>query len=113
LGYHGLREHRFNIVGVFDSNAGKVGTEISGMTIHHIDDLSDHNRILRARIAIVAVPSQAAQSVSDVAIHSGVRALLNFAPIILQVPEHVVVRNVSFMQELAVLSHNLSVDTLK
>jgi redox-sensing transcriptional repressor len=113
VGYHGMREHRFNIVGVFDSNISKVGTEISGLTIHHIDDLLDQNHVLRARIAIVAVPSDAAQAVAYVAIKSGVRALLNFAPIILQVPEHVVVRNVSFMQELAVLSHHLSVDVLK
>jgi redox-sensing transcriptional repressor len=113
IGYHGLQEHRFNIVGVFDSSPSKVGVEISGMTIQHIDQLLDQNHILRARIAIVAVPSQAAQSVSNIAIKSGVRALLNFAPIILQVPDHVVVRNVSFMQELAVLSHHLSVDTLK
>jgi redox-sensing transcriptional repressor len=113
LGYHGLREHRFNIVGVFDSSPAKIGVEISGLTIHHIDELIDRNHLLRARIAIVAVPSQAAQTVSDIAIKSGVRALLNFAPIILQVPDHVVVRNVSFMQELAVLSHHLSVDGVK
>ncbi len=95
------------------SNPAKIGIEISGLTIQHIDHLIEQNHHLRARIAIVAVPSDAAQTVAHLAIKSGIRALLNFAPIILQVPEHVSVRNVSFMQELAVLSHHLSVDNVK
>ncbi len=66
-----------------------------------------------ARIAIICVPASAAQSVADEAILAGVRVILNFAPIILKVPERVVVRNVSFLQELAVLSYHLSSDTHK
>jgi redox-sensing transcriptional repressor len=59
-------------------------------------------------MAILAVPPAAAQGVADQVIAHGVRAILNFAPIVLRVPRHVIVRNVSFLQELAVLSYHLS-----
>ena len=71
------------------------------------------NATLGARIAILCVPAIAAQNVAEEAIAAGVRVILNFAPIILRVPERIVVRNVSFLQELAVLSYHLSSETQK
>jgi redox-sensing transcriptional repressor len=59
-------------------------------------------------MAILAVPASAAQGAADALIAVGIRAILNFAPIILRVPTNVVVRNVSFLQELAVLSYHLT-----
>jgi redox-sensing transcriptional repressor len=60
-------------------------------------------------MAILAVPAVAAQNAADRAIESGVRAILNFAPIMLRIPPSlVIVRNVSFLQELAVLSYHLT-----
>ena len=70
------------------------------------------NAQIGARIAILCVPASAAQSVADAAIQAGIRVILNFAPIILKVPERIVVRNVSFLQELAVLSYHLSSESL-
>ena len=64
--------------------------------------------MLGARIAIFAVPASAAQAVTDTAVASGIRGILNFAPVVLRVPPEVVVRNVSFLQELAVLSYHLT-----
>jgi redox-sensing transcriptional repressor len=113
VGYPGLREQRFRIVGVFDASHSKIGREIFGLTVLDVRDLHEENVDLAARIAIVAVPASAAQAVAETAIASGVRALLNFAPIILKVPDRIVVRNVSFLQELAVLSYHLSTDTVK
>ena len=66
---------------------------------------------MRAR-STTAVPAAAAQAVTEQLVASGVRAVLNFAPIILRVPRHVAVRNVSFLQELAVLSYHLTSDPL-
>jgi redox-sensing transcriptional repressor len=108
VGYPGLKEHRFNVVAVFDNNIAKVGRPLWDMEILDVARVAEINQQLRAKIAIVAVPRPAAQMVTDLLIESGVRAILNFAPTVLRVPDSVVVRNVSFLQELAVLSYHLS-----
>ena len=113
VGYPGLREQRFHIVGVFDASEQKIGQELFGLTVRDIRHLREDNVSLTARIAIIAVPAAAAQTVAEQAITAGARALLNFAPIILKVPDRIVVRNVSFLQELAVLSYHLSTDSGK
>ena len=56
------------------------------------------------------MPRTAAQAAADALIEAGVHALLNFAPTVLRVPPNIVVRNVSFVQELAVLSYHLSAE---
>ncbi len=112
VGYPGLEEHKFHIVAAFDKSPAKIGRRIgSGMEVFDFDRLGEVNRDIGARMAILAVPPLAAQSVADVAIAQGVSAILNFAPVLLRVPRHVIVRNVSFLQELAVLSYHLSEGT--
>jgi redox-sensing transcriptional repressor len=108
VGYPGLKEHRFNVVAVFDNNFSKIGRKLWDMEILDIARLAEVNAQMHAKIAIVAVPRPAAQQVTSVLIECGIRAILNFAPTILRVPDSVVVRNVSFLQELAVLSYHLS-----
>ena len=113
IGYPGLREHKFHIAAAFDSDPSKIGRPQGELFIQDEARLREINARLGARIAILCVPAPAAQSVADAAISAGVRVILNFAPIILKVPERIVVRNVSFLQELAVLSYHLSSDTIK
>ena len=108
VGYPGLREHGFNLVAVFDNNYGKIGRPLWDLEILDVTRIVEENRIYGARIGIVAVPAGAAQSVAERLVEAGVRAILNFAPVRLRLPETVVVRNVSFLQELAVLSYHLS-----
>lgn len=111
LGYPGLKEHKFHIVAAFDNDSQKIGKRLWDIDIQDYQRLSEVNDVIHARIAIIAVPASAAQSVAEQAVGAGVRAILNFAPIILRVPRHVVVRNVSFLQELAVLSYHLTADS--
>lgn len=109
IGYPGLEEHKFRIVAAFDNDPRKIGKRLwGGMDILDIKRLAEVNEAVGARIAIVAVPAAAAQQVTEVAVEHGVRAFLNFAPVILRVPRHVIVRDVSFVQELAVLSYHLT-----
>jgi redox-sensing transcriptional repressor len=108
IGYPGLEEHKFQIVAAFDTDVNKVGKRLRGIEVYDFKRLREINRSLGARMAILAVPSFAAQSAAENAVESGVRAILNFAPILLRVPPHVIVRNVSFLQELAVLSYHLT-----
>lgn len=113
IGYPGLKEHKFHIAAAFDSDASKVGRPQGELIIQDEASLRAVNAEVGARIAIIAVPASAAQTVAEEAIAAGVRVILNFAPIILRVPERIVVRNVSFLQELAVLSYHLSSDARK
>jgi redox-sensing transcriptional repressor len=114
VGYPGLEEHKFKIVAAFDSDPRKVGTKLSGgLEVQEFNRLGEVNEMFGARMAIIAVPAAAAQAVADAVIQNGVRALLNFAPVILRVPPQVIVRNVSFLQELAVLSYHLTEGGLK
>jgi redox-sensing transcriptional repressor len=110
IGYPGLGDEHFRTVGVFDSNPNKIGQKLSHLRVLDIANIKEHNGKLLARIAIIAVPASAAEEVAENAAEAGVRAILNFAPIILKLSDNVVVRNVSFLQELAVLTYQLSVD---
>ena len=112
VGYPGLNEHGFNLVAVFDSASSKIGSFLRGLQIQEIEKVQERNFELQARIAILAVPATAAQNVVERLVEAGITAILNFAPVMLRVPEHVFVRNVSFVQELAVLSYHLSGETL-
>ena len=108
MGYPGLKEHKFHIVAAFDNDPHKIGKRLWDIDVFDLRRLHEVNQALGARIAILAVPASAAQVVTEKLVDAGVRAVLNFAPIILRVPRHVVVRNVSFLQELAVLSYHLT-----
>ena len=108
VAYPGLEEHKFRIVAAFDADPAKLGTRLGGMDILHTSRVGEVNGPLGARLAIVAVPANAAQAVCDLLVDHGVLGILNFAPVSLRVPPRVVVRNVSFLQELAVLSYHLT-----
>lgn len=113
IGYPGLKEHKFHMAAALDRDPAKIGKTQGDLVIEDEANLHEINARVGARIAILAVPASAAQTVAEEAIAAGVRVILNFAPIILRVPERIVVRNVSFLQELAVLSYHLSSDTGK
>ena len=113
IGYPGLRDHKFHIAAAFDSDPAKIGRPQGALTIQDEAHLRQVNQEIGARMAILCVPAIVAQSVAEEAIAAGVRVILNFAPILLKVPERIVVRNVSFLQELAVLSYHLSSEAQK
>lgn len=110
VGYTALRNRNFNIVAVLDNNYKKIGRQLWDIEIQDINDVRSINETLEARIAIMAVPAFAAQGVADQLVSAGIKAILNFAPTIIHVPEDVFVRDVCFVNELAVLSFHLSSD---
>lgn len=110
-GYSGLRRNNFDIVGIFDNNVHKIGYKLWGIEIRSIDELKDANQDLGAKIAVLTVPSMAAQGVVDKLVDAGIKVILNFAPTTIRVPKGVVVRNVCFIQELTVLSYHLGEGT--
>lgn len=111
VGYPNFRAHRFRIAAVFDNNFVKIGRPFGELVIEDIARLKEVNAQIGAKLAIIAVPASAAQTVADMLVEAGITGILNFAPTVLKVPPDVFVRNVSFLQELAVLSYHVAEGT--
>jgi len=105
IAYPGWRSYHFKIAAIFDRDPEKVGTRIRRVPVRHIDELVEANKEIKASIGILAIPAWEAQDVAKKLVDAGIRGVINFAPIRLQVPDTVIVRDVCFICELAVLSH--------
>ena len=107
--YQGFQEEGFVIVGLFDTAPSKVGGRSrDGIRIH---DVAEFKRLACAGeidIAAVAVPADAAQSVVNLIVECGVRAILNFSPGALRVPAGVKLKNVDLTVSLESLSFFLA-----
>ncbi len=106
-GYRGFAEKGFKVVAAFDSDPAKVGTKIDGIVVQHISDLEETVRARGIEIAIVTTPGSAAQQVADRLVESGIKAILNFAPVHLEVPPQVNCRQVDLSVELQILCFHL------
>ena len=87
--YKGFANRGFHIVYIFDNDPDKIGKQINGFSIMPIQDIPDVIPERGIRIAMIAVPAEAAQHVADMLIASGVKAILNYAPINLKTPPDV------------------------
>jgi redox-sensing transcriptional repressor len=105
--YRGFLQHGFKLVGLFDNDPARVGKKWDGVVVRDMTRFEKDLRTLRPHIAIVTVPADAAQTVVDRLAKSGVRAILNFAPIAVQAKSDITVRNVNMALELEVLSYAL------
>jgi len=105
LSYAGFGKDGLEIVAAFDRDPRKIGKETAGVTIQGIDRIAEEVRKNDISIAVLAVPAGAAQEVADVVTGAGVECLLNFAPVSLNVPENVKVKDVDLSRELAILSY--------
>jgi len=90
--YRGFTDRGFRIAWLFDADESKVGEEIGGFPVQHISELQTVLKENHVQIAMVAVPAEYAQDVTDILVDCGVRAILNYAPINLRVPENVMVQ---------------------
>lgn len=90
--YQGFINRGFQIVMVFDNNKEKVGQKINDFVIEDIEKMVERIKGTGVKMAMITVPAQAAQGVADKLIQAGVRAILNYAPISLNVPSNVKVQ---------------------
>jgi redox-sensing transcriptional repressor len=105
LAYRGFEKEGFEIVAAFDSDPHrKRETEIK-QPMFGMDALPKFIREQNVRMAILAVPAAVAQEVANTLIECGVMGILNFAPIVLSVPEDVMINNVNLAIELENLSY--------
>ncbi len=108
LAYRGFRERGFLFRAIVDADPSKVGRVIQGLTVgsaQHLPELVKQHKI---HIGVIAVPVESAQAVCDQLVASGVRAIVNFAPIHLEVPSTVWVRAMDLAIELESLAFYLA-----
>ncbi len=92
--YNGFADCGFRICTIFDNDPAKVGTSINGFEVYDVSQLIEKINRHQIALAMVAVPAEAAQAVTDELVKAGVRGILNYAPIHLAVPVNVHVQNV-------------------
>jgi redox-sensing transcriptional repressor len=102
--YGGFSSRGFPILAVVDSDPAKVGRVIAGVRVRPVEDLPAIVAEAVNTIGVVATPAGVAQSVADRLVEAGVRSILNFAPVVLTVPDEVLVRKVDLATELQILS---------
>ena len=87
--YQGFTNRGMKVTMVFDNDPNKVGSQVGPFTVLDTKGLKETIREADIKVAMIATPSQAAQNVADELISAGVKAILNYAPINLTVPEDV------------------------
>ena len=107
LGYSGFEEQNLNIAAAFDADPKLCGQSFHGVKVRSMEDLHGLVKRLKLKLAILTVPTTAAQDCADLLVAAGIRGILNFSPIQLNVPKNVTVQNVDIAQSLAVLSHTI------
>jgi redox-sensing transcriptional repressor len=100
----GFSSHGFRVAALFDTDPEKVGDTVAGCEIRHLDELDRVAAEQRLAIGVVATPASSAQDVAERLVAAGVGSILNFAPTLLSVPPHVLLRHVDLSIELQVLT---------
>jgi redox-sensing transcriptional repressor len=102
--YGGFVSRGFTISAMLDSDPAIVGSRIANLTVRHVDELESVVTRHRVAIGVIATPAATAQAVCDRLVSAGVTSILNFAPLVLTVPEGVDVRKVDLSIELQILA---------
>lgn len=107
LGYRGFSRQGFDVVGAIDVDPGIVGRQVQGLTVEHMDSLDKIVRERDVRVAILAVPANHAPAAAERIVASGIRGILNFAPVTLSLPDHVSLMEVDLAMELEQLAFSV------
>ncbi len=102
--YDGFPGRGFPVAALFDVEEDLLGVPVGGLPVSHIDEIPAVCAERKVTIGVICTPAPAAQDVCDLLVAGGVRCILNFAPVVLQVPEDVEVRRVDLAVEMQVLS---------
>jgi redox-sensing transcriptional repressor len=108
LNYPDFKKHGLNIIAAFDIDNEKIGKTFQGKEIFPIEKFQNLASRMHVKIGIITVPPKHAQEIANIMIRADIKAIWNFAPATLNVPENVIVENVHLASSLAVLSSRLS-----
>lgn len=104
----GLSQYGMQVVVGFDLNPEVIGRSINGIPIYHISQLETIQQELNVHIGILTVPVESAQAVTDQMLESQIKAIWNFTPFRIRVPQNIVVQNTSIYAHLAVMFNRLN-----
>lgn len=105
--YNAYLKDNMKIVAVFDSSPEKVGLRMNNLTVLPMAALGESIQAHKVRIGIITVPAFEAQLVANQFVEAGIEAILNFAPVILKVPNEIRVHHADFTTELMSLAYYL------
>ena len=104
----GLHHFGLEIVSAFDVNPELVGKDLNGIPIFHSDDFEAKMKEYDVNIGVLTVPINIAQEITDKMVDGGIKAVWNFTPFRIRVPENIVVQNTSLYAHLAVMFNRLN-----
>ena len=104
----GLSHFGLEIVAAFDINPDLVGTVLNGIPIFHTNEFERKMQEYEVNIGVLTVPIEIAQSITDKMVAGGIKAVWNFTPFRIRVPEDIVVQNTSLYAHLAVMFNRLN-----
>ena len=90
--YQGFVNRGFNVVMIFDNDKDKIGQKIGDLTVEDMANLEEKIKSTGIKIAMLTIPASVAQETTDTLVKAGIRAILNYAPISLNVPNNVKVQ---------------------
>ena len=109
----GLEHFGLQIVAAFDVNPNLVGTTLCGIPIFHTDEFEQKMLEYDVNIGVLTVPIEIAQPVTDKMVAGGIKAVWNFTPFRIRVPESIVVQNTSLYAHLALMFNRLNFNDTK
>ena len=104
----GLHHFGLEIVAAFDVNPELVGKDLNGIPIFHSDDFEAKMKEYDVNIGVLTVPMNIAQEITNKMVDGGIKAVWNFTPFRIRVPENIVVQNTSLYAHLAVMFNRLN-----
>lgn len=106
--YKGFGERGFTVLALFDNDPARVGHKAGKIPVYNSSEMSRFIKENNVQMGITAVPAEFAQEVVDEMVKAGIKAILNFAPRVVYVPENVEYRSVDLAVNLEVLTFNMS-----
>ena len=106
--YAGFAREGFGVQAIFDVSPALIGIDVHGILVQPMEKLQGWLDTHKVDIAVLAVPASCAQEMSDTLVKGGVRAIWNFAPVDLAMPEGVAVNNVHLSDSLHILSYRMN-----
>ena len=106
--YYGFKQSNFEVAALFDSDKRKIGKKVAGIEVFDIKDFSRAVKKDNIEVAVIAVPGQHAEAVLELVVSSGIKAVMNFAPVALKTADDVKLKTVDLTSSLESLSYFLA-----
>ena len=108
INYSGLNQYGLKIAAAFDTDPRVIQSTVKDVKVYPLDEFRDLSRKIPARIGIITTPDSKAQETADLMVAWGIKAIWNFTPQSIKVPENIIVENTSIYSDLAVILNKLN-----